>query len=346
MLKYGGIFILFQLATVFSQDTEFTAHRFDNGADFILPYMFHPPQNISSDKRYPLLIFFHGAGEWGDDNYRQLANFPYHFINSINSAAYPCYALAPQCTEADAWTSFPRYPEVYNPPTPTRSMAQVLALLDTLCESDTLFVDTNRIYVTGQSLGGEAVFDIVTRAPHRFAAANPICGIADTAKAELMKETPFWIFHGTEDDITDVNYSRIIVEALTGLGTPPRYTEYEGAGHNVWTTAYDEPELLPWLFDQERSTPVHTGKKAAHSYRKTPTLKAIKTNRKITLSWTGILPYEIGVFSLSGKCLYKAAVTTSDRIGWTIDLNNIASGNGCYLVRLRCGNASVITPVF
>ncbi len=345
-MRIRYILLLTFHAVVSAQSSGFQPYRFDNGADFVLPYLFFQPPDRTPGERYPLLIFFHGAGEWGNDNNRQLANFPQHFITGANSTRYPCYALAPQCTETDAWTSFPRYPEVYNPAEPTRSMAQVLALLDTLCKSDTLFIDTNRIYVTGQSLGGEAVFDIVTRAPHRFAAANPICGIADTAKVELMIDTPFWIFHGTEDKTTDVNYSRIIVDAFTNLGKPPRYTEYEGGEHNIWDRAYDEPELLPWLFEQDKSSTVRTGYRERTTAGKRAIVTAVTTNRKITLSWNGITPSEIGLFSLNGKCLVKTQIRHSNRTSVTIRLDGMSWSTGMHIVRLKCGSSIVaVIPV-
>ncbi len=43
-----------------------------------------------------------------------------------------------------------------------------------------------------------------------------------------------------------------MIEALRKAGAEPRYTEYEGAGHNVWSRAYVEPELRPWLLAQRR----------------------------------------------------------------------------------------------
>ncbi len=161
-------------------------------------------------------------------------NFPYHFIDSTNSARYPCYILAPQCTKSNPWSSFPDYPDVRTLPDPTKSTAQVLSLIDTLLHRDTIKIDKSRIYVTGFSLGGEGAFDIITRAPDLFAAAIPICGIADTAKAHLIIHTPLWIFHGSDDDVNSVTYSRIIVDALEKIGTPPKYTEYEGMDHYVW----------------------------------------------------------------------------------------------------------------
>jgi predicted peptidase len=46
--------------------------------------------------------------------------------------------------------------------------------------------------------------------------------------------------------------SRSMIENLTKTGGHPRYTEYPRVGHNSWDRAFDEPELLSWLFSQRR----------------------------------------------------------------------------------------------
>ena len=270
----------------------------------MLPYRFLIPENIQEGEKYPLLLFLHGAGEWGDDNETQLRHIPYEFINSTEN---PCYILVPQCTESSPWSSFPQYPGVYTPDYPAKSTAQVLSLIDTLLHCDSIQIDTNRIYVTGYSLGGEGTFDIITRAPGLFAAAVPICGIADTARAYLMSNTALWIFHGSNDDINDVNYSRIIVDALTKIGKPPKYTEYEEYNHYIWGTAYSEPELLPWLFSQHKGN-VQTIKKDWKIQSIKPVI-AIKSSKTIHLTGRQqINPDIAGIFSLNGRSIRKSTV--------------------------------------
>lgn len=303
------IIILISVFQTNSQSSKFEKHIFDKGADFKLPYRFFIPENIQEDKKYPLLLFLHGAGEWGDDNDIQLRHFPSIFIDSTNSANNPCYILVPQCTESSPWSSFPQYPGVYTPAEPTKSTAQVLSLIDTLLHSDSLQIDPDRVYVTGYSLGGEGTFDIIARAPDLFAAAIPICGIADTAKAQLMVNTPLWIFLGSEDDINDVNYSRIIVDALEKIGKPPKYTEYEGGGHYIWGAAYSEPELLPWLFSQYKGKQNHV-KKGWQIQNKEP-VSAIKSSRIILLTWKQPAnPDVVDMFSLDGRSMKKYKVTS------------------------------------
>lgn len=58
-------FLAFQ---AYPQSSKFEAHIFDNGAGFTLPYRFYIPNNIQADKKYPLILFLHGAGDWGTNN--------------------------------------------------------------------------------------------------------------------------------------------------------------------------------------------------------------------------------------------------------------------------------------
>ena len=62
-----------------------------------------------------------------------------------------------------------------------------------------------------------------------------------------------WIFHGDVDKVVPAQYSRDMVKALRDAGGKPRYTEYEGVGHNSWINAYASDELWIWLFKQRRS---------------------------------------------------------------------------------------------
>lgn len=117
--------------------------------------------------------------------------------------------------------------------------------------------DPARLYLTGVSMGGYGAWHLAAGHEGKFAALVPVCGgsplrSADrySAIASKVKRTPTWVFHGSDDRIVPVSESRRMVEALKAAGGTIRYTEYEGAGHNVWNRAYTESDFLPWLLAQ------------------------------------------------------------------------------------------------
>jgi predicted peptidase len=101
-------------------------------------------------------------------------------------------------------------------------------------------------------MGGFGSFYLCARRPKDFAAAMPICGGGDLAKAKDMAQIAFWVFHGDADNVVQPDSSRKMVAALKEAGAKVKYTEYPGVGHDSWTRAYKEPGLVDWLFSQCR----------------------------------------------------------------------------------------------
>lgn len=241
--------ILFLRCDVIAQQFDlFGKRQFLSGND-TLPYRVLYPLDYNPAKKYPLVLFLHGAGAWGNDNETPLKNLPAIFLDSQNRKKYPCFVLVPQCTKKEPWVKFPGFPgSIATPDTPTTSTKLTLELINKL--KNELPIKQKHIYITGLSLGGEGTFDFLSRAPKLFAAAVPICGIADTAKAPMYKKVPLWAFHGDEDKVNEVKYTRMIISSLRKAGGKPKYTEYKGVKHNSWINAYAEPTLLDWIFDK------------------------------------------------------------------------------------------------
>lgn len=220
-----------------------------NGHDS-LPYRLLYPANYNPHKKYPLILFLHGAGERGSDNEKQLAVMPKVLTDSLGRKKYACFILAPQCTRNDVWVKFPNFPKILQATdAPTPSARKTFELLDSLMSQ--LPLDKRRIYITGYSMGGEGTFDFLIRRPGLFAAAAPVCSVSDTSKAKLISKIPIWAFHGDQDDVNDVKYSRMMITCLKKHGSSAKYTEYPGVKHNSWRNAYTEPELFKWMFAQK-----------------------------------------------------------------------------------------------
>jgi predicted peptidase len=223
-------------------------HTFKNAKGETLPYRLFVPQNYDGKKKYPLVVYLHGGGGVGDDNLLQIQGGNGYLIDfftqSETQTRYPAFVVAPQ-SSGDGWIERP----LINP-SPTRQLKMVVELIDELRR--TYSIDGDRLYVTGQSLGGFGTFAIVAEFPKLFAAGVPLCGGADESKVLSISKTPLWVFHGEKDEAVPVDLSRRIVGAIKKAGADVKYTEYASAGHNIWLKVVNEPELLSWLFAQHK----------------------------------------------------------------------------------------------
>ncbi len=231
-------------------DETYVAKTYRSGDESLL-YRIHVPEEAEDEEKLPLLIFFHGAGERGDDNQRQLFHGTADIMRIAGSKGVPLIVVAPQCPNGQQWVDTPWGDLSHTmPKEPSAPMRLSIGLLKELAAE--LPVDPDRVYVSGLSMGGFGTWDIVQRMPDYFAAAIPVCGGGDTAEAAKLKDLPIWCFHGSEDGVVKPKRSRDMIAAIKEAGGDPKYTEYPGVGHNSWTATYRDPEVLGWLFKQRR----------------------------------------------------------------------------------------------
>ena len=133
---------------------------------------------------------------------------------------------------------------------PNLLLDAVLALVDDVSKKQP--VDAKRFYVTGLSMGGYATWAMLGRVPGRIAAAVPICGGGDPAQAVKFKDVPIHAFHGDADPVVPLRATQEMIHAVEAAGGKPTATYYPGVQHDSWTMAYNDPELLRWLFAQHQ----------------------------------------------------------------------------------------------
>jgi predicted peptidase len=223
--------------------------------DLVLPYRLSRPscssclRKLSTQKKYPLIVMFHGAGERGTDNEKTMK----HFLPMLMRADFPldeAYVLIPQCDEPYRWVEVDWNLSSHRQPArPSEPMSAVLNLVQTMIATES--IDNSRIYAVGLSMGGFAVWDVLARRPDLFAAGIAVCGGGDERTAPLF-QAPVWAFHGARDQVVRPERSRNMVEALKKAGRSVRYTEYADEAHGSWRPAFQEPDLIPWLFSQRR----------------------------------------------------------------------------------------------
>lgn len=203
--------------------------------------------------KFILVCYFHGAGSRGNDNFLQVRIGAPPLASYCERHGLKVLVIMPQCRENCKWVDVPWESESHSlPPEPSRHMKLALALLDAkLKEFD---IDRERIYALGMSMGGYAVFDMVSRRPELFAAAASMCGGGDTAQAPNLRDTAFYLIHGDEDTAVPVVRSRNMAKALRDAGNPNVvYHELAGVDHNVWDPFFADDEGLDFLFAQKRT---------------------------------------------------------------------------------------------
>ena len=211
-----------------------------------LGYQWHRPSDLSQP--LPLILFLHGAGERGNDNRAQLTQGVAELLGKA-----PALVVAPQCPSGQRWVEVDwGLPAHQVPAQPSQPLQHVMELLDEL--RNLYPVDSDRVYLMGLSMGAYGCWDLAGRQPERFTAGVFICGGADESTAPRLSGLRSWLFHGAQDTSVKVERSRNMVEALRRAGADPRYTEYPEVGHDAWQRAFADPELLPWLLSQRRST--------------------------------------------------------------------------------------------
>jgi predicted peptidase len=216
--------------------------QFKRTASVAVDYLLFLPKgyDAKAEKRWPLILFLHGAGERGTDVWKVATHGPGKYASAHPD--FPFIIVSPQCPERQIW-----------------SKEVLLALLDEITAK--YAVDTNRTYLTGLSMGGYGSWDLGLSYPEKFAAIVPICGggqmisllLSRHDKGPALKTLGVWAFHGGKDPVVPLEESQRMVDVLRKEGLPDvKLTVYPEAGHDSWTETYRNPELYDWLLKHER----------------------------------------------------------------------------------------------
>jgi len=195
-------------------------------------YLLYLPKDYpESTQRWPLIVFLHGSGESGTDLEAVTRNGPPKIVGQHQDL--PFVILSPQRSDGQSWA----------PSTIRMLLEDVVRRYQ---------IDTDRVYLTGLSMGGFATWELALELPGAFAAIAPVCGGGNPDAVCALRDIPVWVFHGAKDNIVPIENSEEMVTALKACGGNVRFTAYPGVGHNSWDSAYGDPELYRWFLAQHR----------------------------------------------------------------------------------------------
>jgi len=193
------------------------------------PFLLHLPADSILKSKPPVLIFLHGRSLSGN-NLEMVKR--YGVIHEIEKGRkIPAIVVAPQVQAGKSWE-----PE------------KVLSVLQFV--QKTFNTDSNRVYVTGMSLGGYGTLGFAGAYPEIVTAAVALCGGGNTKDGCDLAQVPLWIQHGTNDYAVPISESEKIVKAIKNCngGENLKYTVHNGASHGALERAFRTDELYNWLF--------------------------------------------------------------------------------------------------
>lgn len=212
----------------------YTEHLWKSDTHFNFRYAQYLPKDIAPDKRYPLVLFLHGAGERGNDIECGTRHGFLRYVRECGKE-YPFICIAPQCPYEKYWGCY------------TESL---LVFLDDLIQ--TLPIDPQRVYLTGFSMGGTGTWMLAMACPDKFAAIAPVCGSGICWNAGSVKKLPIYMYHGDCDNIVPVTESVNMLTAINACGGNAQLKICYGVGHNAWDYAYSGDELTNWLLSHKK----------------------------------------------------------------------------------------------
>jgi predicted peptidase len=212
-----------------------TQGRFDSsdshGRAVELQYLIYLPENYDSQQRWPLLLYLHGAGRRSDDINDVAKEGPPYFV--IQGKQLPMIVVSPHCRVGESW-----------------NCSRLLGLLDHIQKK--FAVDPDRVYVSGNSMGGYGTWALAEAAPERFAAAAPLCGGGDFNQVERLTRLPIWAFHGGQDSVVPLEESERMVKAIQAQGGQAHLTVLQNQGHAIEKVVYARDDFYDWLLHQRR----------------------------------------------------------------------------------------------
>lgn len=240
-----------------------------NGAT--LAYNLFIPKNYNPNKKYPLVLFMHDAGAVSPEVKMTLCQGKgaIVFASPEFQAKNPCFVLAPQYDTVivdDNWQ--------YGP-----ELDRTIHLIEFLTEKYS--IDKNRIYNTGQSMGGMTSIAMNVKYPEFFAASYLVACKWDANVTSPLSRQNIWAVAAEGDPGAMPSMAEILgnlesdgakvirqtidaskpqaeinsqVAALIQDNCHIYYTLYKGGSHRyTWQHAYDLNPALNWIFSQSLS---------------------------------------------------------------------------------------------
>jgi pimeloyl-ACP methyl ester carboxylesterase len=236
-------------------NTSFKAYYlYSNGIR--VPYRIKFPKSYTTDptKKYPVLIFLHGAGEVGCatngglyNNEKQLWLGGNLFRGRVDNGSFDGFLIYPQLvTTNGCWDSWGT--------TATARLSNIVSMIDSLGKYARLDID--RVVLNGLSGGGYGDWRFADIFPQRVAKIIPSAAAGSTNNRTAFVHIPIWFATGGKDPDPSPAQAQYSLNRMKEIGADIRYTIYPDLGHSVWGTHWNEPDYVPYMNDCHKANPL------------------------------------------------------------------------------------------
>ena len=226
---------------------EFKSGTF-NYDKIVVNYRLLKPKTVNQNKKYPLILVFHGSGAIGTDNISQMGVLSKMWLLPENRDQYPAFVLSPQFPVRSSNYHLDKSRNVQVSES-NEYLDLVLKSVDSLSKTEN--IDENRIYVMGFSMGGATVMNAISKRPDLFAAAINVSGISEFSNLKEIKNIPLWILHGGLDTDNRPESNLKFFNEIKESGKV-FFWNYKDKYHNNILSAELIKEIPQWTFKQKK----------------------------------------------------------------------------------------------
>ncbi len=215
-------------------------------------YIVYGKEKAKQGEKLPMVIYLHGAGGTGNQ-IRKVARQPQRLLQTIQEVGKKSLCVAPQALKS--------------PREHGEKGGWVANDLDILIGhlKKTLPIDENRIYLTGNSMGGYGTYVWAGNSPEHFAAIAPMVGgIGPGGPKDITKDLDTWgknlskipmkAYYGANDRVVPADRGAMILKAINKAGgKKAEIIVLKGEGHGAGRVPYKDAEFVKWLFSQQKT---------------------------------------------------------------------------------------------
>jgi predicted peptidase len=220
----------------------YTGGRYDNE---LIRFRLRQPPKIVAGKTYPLIVWFHGNGESGDDNERQLAHLQYTLPFLTGQESLDFFMLVTQCpSDNSSWST--------SVSTDGKGDAPFTIAAEIFEQILNEFpIDKKRITTFGMCSGGVGSTMLIEKYPELISAA---VYISATAPPKLLENVAIYAFNCTDDPNGAISGMRNYIKKINNAGGNAYLVEIKSAAHDAWTPALAKYKVIAWMIEQKKNS--------------------------------------------------------------------------------------------